>query len=125
MLLDRVSGYADEAAAYLRRRRHLRKPFARVHYPGGRSIAYSSTTDEGKALFLAAAHVIEIGGRPRPEARQARAGATPRPSEVAESGARGRLTALVAITHNPGFGSAGGVSVAATPISEEERRDEG
>lgn len=89
VLLDRVSGYADEAAAYLRRRRHLRKPFARVHYPGGRLIAYSSATDEGKALFIAAAHVIEIGGRPRPEARQARAGATPRPSEVAESGAEG------------------------------------
>ena len=75
VLLDRVSGYADEAAAYLRRRRHLRKPFARVHYPGGRSVAYSSETDEGKALFVAAAHMIDIGGPPRPEARQARAGA--------------------------------------------------
>jgi hypothetical protein len=77
VLLDRVSGYADEAAAYMRRRRHLRKPFARVYYPGGRSAAFSSETDEGKALFIAAARVIEVAGPPRPEARQARAGAPP------------------------------------------------
>jgi hypothetical protein len=75
VLLDRVSSYADEAAAYMRRRRHLRKPFARVHYPGGRSEAFESDTDAGKALFMAAAHLIEIAGPPRPEARQARAGA--------------------------------------------------
>jgi hypothetical protein len=76
VLLDRVSGYADEAAAYLRRRRHLRKPFARVHYAGGRSEAFESDTAAGKELFVGAAHLIEIAGPARPEARQARAGAT-------------------------------------------------
>ena len=30
ILLDRVSGYADEAAAYMRRRRVARRPFARL-----------------------------------------------------------------------------------------------
>ena len=80
VLLDRVSGYADEAAAYLRRRRHLRQPFARVYYAGGRSQSFSADTDEGGALFEAAARLVEIGGPPRPEARQARAGApTARP----------------------------------------------
>jgi hypothetical protein len=64
VLLDRVSGYADEAAAYMRRRRHMRKPFARVHYAGGRSIELSSETDQGKAIFVAAAHVIEVAGPP-------------------------------------------------------------
>ena len=44
VLLDRVSGYADEAAAYLRRRRTTRQPFARVYYPGGRSAAYPPDT---------------------------------------------------------------------------------
>ncbi len=34
ILLDRVSSYADEAGAYLRRRRTTRKPFARVSYRG-------------------------------------------------------------------------------------------
>ena len=40
VLIDRMSGYADEAAAYLRRRRHLRKPFARTYYPCGRSMSF-------------------------------------------------------------------------------------
>ena len=34
VLLDRVSGYADEAGAYLRRRRMTRRPFARVYLRG-------------------------------------------------------------------------------------------
>ena len=46
-LLDRVSGYADDASAYLRRRRLTRRPFARVHTRGGRE------------LFLAASRVID------------------------------------------------------------------
>jgi hypothetical protein len=84
LLLDRVSGYADEAAAYMRRRRHLRRPFARVQYRGGRLSAYESDTPSGKALFLAAAHAIEVAGPARREARQARAGAPPPRSAAAE-----------------------------------------
>jgi hypothetical protein len=60
LLLDRVSGYADEAAAYLRRRRHLRKPFARTYYAGGRSMAFPEDTEAGKALFEAASRLIEV-----------------------------------------------------------------
>jgi hypothetical protein len=55
-----VSGYADEAAAYLRRRRHLRKPFARTYYAGGRSTAFPDDSDRGRALFEAASHLIEV-----------------------------------------------------------------
>jgi hypothetical protein len=71
-LLDRVSGYADEAAAFLRRRRHLRKPFARVYYRGGRTTAFPADTPEGEALFNAAARLIQLAGPPR-RTRQARA----------------------------------------------------
>jgi hypothetical protein len=60
VLLDRVSGYADEAAAYLRRRRHLRKPFARTYYPGGRSTSFPEDSEAGKALFEAASRLIEV-----------------------------------------------------------------
>jgi hypothetical protein len=60
VLLDRVSGYADEAAAYLRRRRHLRKPFARTSYAGGRSTAFADDSDQGRALFEAASRLIEV-----------------------------------------------------------------
>lgn len=72
-LLDRVSGYADEAAAFLRRRRHLRKPFARVYQRGGRSSAFSAETIEGRALFEAASRLIDVAGPPR-RTRQGRAG---------------------------------------------------
>jgi hypothetical protein len=73
-LLDRVSGYADEAAAYMRRRRHIRKPFARVYYPGGRSSAFPDDTEEGRALFLAASRLIDLA--PPRRARQSRTGST-------------------------------------------------
>jgi hypothetical protein len=59
VLLDRVSGYADEASAYLRRRRLTRQPFARVHAPGGRIVACSADTEEGRELFLAASRVLD------------------------------------------------------------------
>jgi hypothetical protein len=59
LLLDRVSGYADEAGAYLRRRRATRKPFARVYYPGGRSAAFEPGTEAGRGLFLAASRLID------------------------------------------------------------------
>ena len=65
VLLDRVSGYADEAAAYLRRRRHLRKPFARTYYAGGRSSAWTADSEQGRALFLAASRLIDVAGPPR------------------------------------------------------------
>jgi hypothetical protein len=71
-ILDRVSGYADEAAAYMRRRRHLRKPFARVYYSGGRSSAFPADSEPGSALFLAASRLIELAPR---RARPARTGA--------------------------------------------------
>ncbi len=72
-LLDRVSGYADEAAAYMRRRRHIRKPFARVYYSGGRSSAFPADSERGRALFLAASRLIDLAPR---RARQARTGSS-------------------------------------------------
>ncbi len=64
-ILGRVSAYAEEAAAYLRRRRLTRKPFARVHYSGGRSAAYEPDAEAGRALFRAAADLIDAA-RPAP-----------------------------------------------------------
>ncbi|MGI9019332.1 MAG: hypothetical protein ACR2G3_01305 [Solirubrobacterales bacterium] len=63
ILLERVSSYADEAGAYLRRRRATRKPFARVFYPGGRSSAHEAGTEAGRALFLAASRLIDAADR--------------------------------------------------------------
>jgi hypothetical protein len=59
-ILGRVSAYAEEAAAFLRRRRITRKPFARVGYAGGRTAAYGPDTEAGRALFRAAADLMEV-----------------------------------------------------------------
>ncbi len=83
---DRVSDIAGEAAAYLRRRRLERKPFARVYYTGGRSAAHAAETDSGRALFVAASHLVEVAG-PSLRRRQQR-----RPSErVIEPELAGRV----------------------------------
>jgi hypothetical protein len=63
ILLDRVSGYADEAAAYMRRRRVARRPFARLYYGGGRSADHAGDTTKGAELFVAAGRLIEVAGR--------------------------------------------------------------
>lgn len=66
VLLDRVSGYADEAAAYMRRRRISRRPFARLYYPQGRSRDEAEDSNFGAELFVAAGRLIELAGkRPR------------------------------------------------------------
>lgn len=67
ILLDRVSGYADEAAAYMRRRRVSREPFARLYYPGGRAGDHAADSLAGAELFVAAGRLIEVAGkRPKP-----------------------------------------------------------
>ena len=49
-----VTGYADEAAAFLRRRRLTREPFARVYSAGGRAARFAPRPRRAAALFLAA-----------------------------------------------------------------------
>ncbi|HEX5758945.1 MAG TPA: hypothetical protein VF121_07090 [Thermoanaerobaculia bacterium] len=68
ILLQRVSGYADEAAAFMRRRRAARRPFARLYYAGGRSADHAGDTTKGAELFVAAGKLIEVAG-PRPRDR--------------------------------------------------------
>ena len=62
IFLERVSGYADEAAAYMRRRRVARRPFARLYYRGGRSADHAADTDSGAELFVAAGRLSEVAG---------------------------------------------------------------
>jgi hypothetical protein len=62
VLLDRVSGYADEAAAYMRRRRASRRPFARLYYRGGRAVDHAADAEAAGELFVAAGRLIEVAG---------------------------------------------------------------
>jgi hypothetical protein len=81
LFLDRVSSYADEAAAFIRRRRHLRKPFARTYYSGGRGAAWPDDLDQGRALFLAASRLIEAAG----PSRRSRGTKASEPNQESES----------------------------------------
>jgi hypothetical protein len=72
LMRDRVTDIAGEAAAYLRRRKADRKPFARVYYDQGRSAAHGGETESGRALFVAASHVIEAAGPPLTRRQQKR-----------------------------------------------------
>jgi hypothetical protein len=63
VLLDRVSTYADEAAAYMRRRRFARQPFARLYYSGGRADDHATDSLAGGELFVAAGRLIELAGK--------------------------------------------------------------
>jgi hypothetical protein len=66
ILLDRVSGYADEAAAYMRRRRISRKPFARLYFAARRAAQFPADSTAGAELFVAAGAIIELtGGKKR------------------------------------------------------------
>ena len=68
ILLDRVSGYADEAAAYMRRRRISRKPFARLYYAGGRAAELPADSTAGRR----AVRRRRRRHRPRPRRRRGR-----------------------------------------------------
>jgi hypothetical protein len=70
IFLDRVSGYADEAGAFVRRRRHTRRAFARLYYADGSSDDLAGT-DAGDRLYAAAAAPIELA-EPVPEAKRSR-----------------------------------------------------
>jgi hypothetical protein len=63
VFLDRVSGYADEAAAYVRRRRVSRRPFARLYYPNGHSADHADDSGSGAELFAAAERLIAVAGK--------------------------------------------------------------
>lgn len=62
VLLDRMSGYADEAVGYMRRRRASRKPFARLYYKGGRAEDRATDSNSAAELFVAAGRLIEVAG---------------------------------------------------------------
>lgn len=63
IMLDRVSGYADEAAAFMRRHRVARRPFARLYYAGGRADDHAVDSVSGGELFVAAGRLIEVAGK--------------------------------------------------------------
>ena len=58
VVMDKVSGYAEEAAAYVRRRRHHRRSFARIQYQSGISRNVDLETVVGRQIVDAARELI-------------------------------------------------------------------
>jgi hypothetical protein len=58
-LIERVTSYADEGAAFLRRRRHRGRPFIRVWREGGAIESVDPEGGRGRATFAAAAVLLE------------------------------------------------------------------
>jgi hypothetical protein len=61
-VLDRVASYADEAGAYLRRRRLRSQPFVRVWRPGGTIEALEPGGPADAAVSAAADELITLAG---------------------------------------------------------------
>lgn len=62
VLLDRMTGYADEAGAFMRRRRLTRRPFARIYLSGGRAVEHPVDSEEGERLISAAEDLLAVAG---------------------------------------------------------------
>ncbi len=61
VVLDKVSSYTDEAAAFMRRRRHQRREFVRIRFQSGAESDLPFETPEARQISQAAHRLIELG----------------------------------------------------------------
>ncbi len=62
VLARKVSSYADEASAFMRRRRHHRRPFVRIQYRSGDAIDLHPEDPEAERIMTAVAGLTEHSG---------------------------------------------------------------
>lgn len=55
----KVSSYADEASAFMRRRRHHRRPYVRIQYRSGDAVDLSPEAAEAREIMAAVSGLIE------------------------------------------------------------------
>lgn len=58
LLADRLGAYTDEARAFVRRRRHHRRPYVRIQYVGGDAVDVTPDSASGKAIRASANSLI-------------------------------------------------------------------
>ena len=58
LLADRIGSYTEEAKAFVRRRRHHRRPYIRIQYLGGDAVEVPPDTASGEAIRAAADSLI-------------------------------------------------------------------
>ncbi len=60
VVIDKVSSYADEAAAFVRRRRHHRRSFIRIQFQSGDALEVAYGTAEAERIGAAADALIDL-----------------------------------------------------------------
>ena len=58
VLAEKFNSYADEASAFMRRRRHHRRPFVRVQYRSGDGVDLPLDGDEADPILAAADELL-------------------------------------------------------------------
>jgi hypothetical protein len=59
VLARKVSSYADEASAFMRRRRHHRRPYVRIQYRSGDALELRPGDPEARQVMDAVSGLIE------------------------------------------------------------------
>lgn len=59
VLAAKISSYADEASAFMRRRRHHRRPYIRIQYRGGDAIELHPDEPGAEEIMAAVSGLIE------------------------------------------------------------------
>jgi len=60
VLIDKVSTYTDEAAAFIRRRRHHRRAFIRIQFQSGDALDLTPGTAESQRIDAATEALIDL-----------------------------------------------------------------
>lgn len=58
ILADKISSYADEASAFMRRRRHHRRPYIRLQYRDGGATELHPEDPGSEEIMAAVSHLI-------------------------------------------------------------------
>jgi hypothetical protein len=59
VLAEKFSSYADEASAFMRRRRHHRRPFVRIQYRAGDGVDLAPDSPEAAPVMDAVRRLLE------------------------------------------------------------------
>jgi hypothetical protein len=59
VLAEKISSYADEASAFMRRRRHHRRPYIRIQYGDGNAIELHPEDPGSAGIMVAVSDLIE------------------------------------------------------------------
>ena len=60
ILADRISSYAEEASAFMRRRRHHRRPWIRIQYRNGDAVELRPEESGSEQIMAAVSELVRL-----------------------------------------------------------------